>query len=275
MNKNFFKKSILLSAALSITVIGSNPNSVLNFKNLEKTVITVHSNKTFSASEILYSAYLTNIYETANLYATGLNAEVFYKAVTGFYNLKKNAPVRDDSSVITIVDFNQPSHSKRMWIIDLQNANLLMNTWVAHGQGSGEDMPNQFSNIDSSHQSSLGFYLTGEIYLGKHGRSLRLDGMDASFNSNARQRDIVIHGADYVSQQMINSCGRLGRSFGCPAVAPELTASIINLIKDKTVLFINGPDSRYNSKYLDQDFAANYLFPEAEANVHGQLQAML
>ncbi len=272
MNRNFFKKSVLLSAALSVTILGSNPKSLLNFQP-DKT-ITVTDKKAFSPSEILYASYLTNIYQTANLYASGLNADVFCKAVTGYYNLKKINNIGDDKSIITIVDFNIPSHAKRMWIIDLHNATLLMNTWVAHGQGSGDDVANQFSNIDSSHQSSLGFYLTGEIYTGKHGRSLRLDGMDADFNSNARQRDIVIHGADYVGQQAINSMGRLGRSFGCPAVAPELTASIINLIKDKTVLFINGSDSRYSSKYLDQNLVADFLFPNANLQPE-PLQAML
>lgn len=273
MNRNFFKKSILLSAALSITFIGSNPKSILSFGS-DNNTISKENKKAFSTSEILYTAYLNNIYETANLYASGLSADVFYKAVTGFYNLKKTAHVRDDQSIITIVDFNQPSHTKRMWIIDLEKASLVLNTWVAHGQGSGMDVANQFSNTDSSHQSSLGFYLTGEIYMGKHGRSLRLDGMDAQFNSNARQRDIVVHGADYVSQQMINSTGRLGRSFGCPAVAPELTATIIELIKDKTVLYINGPETNhFTSKYLDQDLVANAMFPAVNNN--NQLQAML
>jgi len=263
MNKNFFKKSILLSVALSVTIIGSDPKSMLGFQQ-ENTFTPVKSNVTLSPSAVLYSSYLSNVYETANLYAAGLNLDVFAKAVTGYLNLKKYKNINQDKSILTIVDFNKSSCNKRMWIIDLHNATLLLNTWVAHGQGSGEDMPNQFSNIDSSHQSSLGFYLTGEIYNGKHGRSLRLDGMDNGFNSNARSRDIVVHAADYVSQQVISSTGRLGRSFGCPAVSPELAPEIINLIKDKTVLFISGADNRYESKYLDQDFAANSLFPNAD-----------
>lgn len=273
MNKNFFKKSILLSVALSITILGANPKSFFDpSKNITNNTV-LESKKAFSASGVLYAAYLANIYQTANLYASGLNADVFAKAVTGFYNLKKSAKLNGDKSIVTIVDFNLPSRSKRMWIVDLNSATLLLNTWVAHGQGSGDDVANQFSNIDSSHQSSLGFYLTAEVYTGKHGRSLRLDGMDANFNSNARQRDIVVHAADYVSQQTINNMGRLGRSFGCPAVAPDLAASIIDRIKNKTVLFINGTDNKYTSKYLDQSFAANYLFPEAD--LHGPLQAML
>ncbi|MGI4727144.1 MAG: murein L,D-transpeptidase catalytic domain family protein [Janthinobacterium lividum] len=264
MNKNFFKKSILLSVALSITIIGSDPKFLLGYSQQENTFTPVKSNNTLSPSAVLYSSYLSNVYETANLYAAGLNLDVFAKAVTGYLNLKKIKHLNQDNSILTIVDFNKSSCSKRMWIVDLQNAALLLNTWVAHGQGSGDDMANQFSNIDSSHQSSLGFYLTGEIYNGKHGRSLRLDGMDNGFNSNARARDIVVHAADYVSQQAINSTGHLGRSFGCPAVSPEMAPEVIKLIKNKTVLFINGADNRYESKYLDQDFAAGYLFPNAD-----------
>jgi hypothetical protein len=272
MHKNSFKKSILISAALSVTIIGSNPTASINSR-AEKAHTIVSTVKAPTASGTLYSAYLSNIYQTANLYASGLSPEVFSKAVTGFYNLKKTAKVSDDKSILTIVDFNKSSRTKRMWIIDLSSATLLLNTWVAHGQGSGADLANQFSNIDSSHQSSLGFYLTGEVYTGKHGRSLRLDGMDANFNSNARQRDIVVHAADYVSEQTIANTGRLGRSFGCPAVAPELASFVIDRIKNKTVLFINGADNRYNSKYLDQDLAANYLFPKAY--LHDPLQVML
>ncbi|RYE36400.1 MAG: murein L,D-transpeptidase catalytic domain family protein [Sphingobacteriaceae bacterium] len=264
MNKNFFKKSVLLSVALSVTIISSDPKSMLPEFGQTAVFTPVKNSNTLSPSAVLYASYLTNVYETANLYAAGLNLDVFAKAVTGYLNLKKYKNLNQDKSILTIVDFNLASSSKRMWIIDLQNATLLFNTWVAHGQGSGDDMANQFSNVDSSHQSSLGFYVTGEVYNGKHGRSLRLDGMDSGFNSNARSRDIVVHAAGYVGQQIVSNTGRIGRSFGCPAVAPELAPEIISLIKDKTVFFISGNDNRYASKYLDQDFAANSLFPNAD-----------
>jgi hypothetical protein len=141
----------------------------------------------------------------------------------------------------------QSSTAKRLWIIDLDKKELLLNTWVAHGNGSGSDKATRFSNVNDSFQSSLGFYVTGEVYSGKHGKSLRLDGMDAGYNDNARKRSIVVHGASYVSQGTINALGRLGRSQGCPAVAPE----------GRTVLFINGNDERYTSKFLDQHMAAD------------------
>jgi hypothetical protein len=148
------------------------------------------------------------------------------------------------------------STQKRLWIVDLDKKELLLNTWVAHGQRSGADKAVKFSNTNNSFQSSIGFYITGETYNGQHGRSLRLDGVDDGFNDNARKRAIVVHGADYVSQGTINALGRLGRSQGCPAVAPELANKVINTIEGKTVLFINSSTQDYTSKYLDEHLAA-------------------
>jgi hypothetical protein len=148
-----------------------------------------------------------------------------------------------------------------MWIVDLINKELILNTWVAHGNGSGDDMANYFSNQNDSHASSLGFYVADDVYHGKHGRSLRLNGMDAGFNDNARSRSIVLHAAPYVSQSTITQLGRLGRSEGCPAVSPKVAGKVINTIKGKTVLFINGNDSNYTSRYLDDEIAANYVYP--------------
>jgi hypothetical protein len=148
-----------------------------------------------------------------------------------------------------------------MWIVDLINKDLVLNTWVAHGNGSGGDVPEYFSNASDSHASSLGFYITEGIYNGKHGRSLKLNGMDAGFNDNARTRSIVVHAAPYVSQGSIEQLGRLGRSEGCPAVSPKIAKKVINTIKGGSVLFINGNDSSYTSKYLNADVATNYVYP--------------
>ena len=211
-----------------------------------------------SATEI-FEKYVDELYQTAQLAQTGLGEDVFKKAVTGFINMKIANKIPQSSEVITVVDFNKPSSEKRMWIVDLFAKHLLINTWVAHGQGSGGDVASSFSNIDDSHQSSLGFYVADDVYYGKHGRSLRLDGMDAGFNKNARTREIVVHAADYVGQNIIELKGRLGRSQGCPAVAPEVADQVIDAIKDKTVMFINGNASHYSSKYLDEEQAANYV----------------
>ncbi|MBS7563709.1 murein L,D-transpeptidase catalytic domain family protein [Mucilaginibacter sp. Bleaf8] len=213
-----------------------------------------------------YGTYVNTIYQSANLMTSGLDYTVFEKAVTGYYNLKQNHKLNDNSSIITIVDFNKPSREKRMWIVDLAKKQLLLNTWVAHGQGSGNDVATQFSNTADSHQSSLGFYVTDGIYFGKHGRSLKLDGMDAGFNSNARARAVVLHAAAYVCQSTINQLGRLGRSFGCPAVSPEVSNQIIDLIKGKNMLFINANSNAYTSKYLNNAFASNFAVPDTNSS---------
>lgn len=206
----------------------------------------------------LYNRHVSDIYRSAHLAESGLTPLVFEKAITGFYNLKKSGQVSADKSILTIADFDLSSTSKRLWIIDLDKKKLLLNTWVAHGQRSGSDKATRFSNLDESFQSSIGFYLTAEVYRGQHGKSLRLDGMDEGFNSNARRRSIVVHGADYVSQGTINALGRLGRSQGCPAVAPELANTVINTIEGGTVLFINVTDHYYTSRYLNEHVAALY-----------------
>ena len=210
-----------------------------------------------------YTQYVNDLYQAANLQQSGMDVSVLQKALTGYFNLKLANRLSGNSNVITVVDFNKPSREKRMWIIDVLNKSLLLNTWVAHGQGSGDDMATNFSNNNESHQSSLGFYLTDDVYFGKHGRSLRLEGLDAGINSSAKARGIVIHAADYVCQNTINQLGRLGRSFGCPAVNPEVSDMVINTIKGRSVLFINGNNSNYTSKLLDETAPANFLMPLA------------
>jgi hypothetical protein len=229
---------------------------------LALTIISwVPSTQTTKPAEIvtedsLYMLHVNRIYAAAHLDQTGLKPEVFEKALTGFYNLKNSGKISADKSILTIADMEQNSTKKRLWIIDLNRDSLLLNTWVAHGSRSGDDLATRFSDINDSNESSLGFYVTAEIYRGKHGRSLRLDGMDEGFNANARKRSIVVHGAAYVSQGTINQLGRLGRSQGCPAVAPELSDLVINTIEGKTVIFINGNDRSYASKYLNAHLAA-------------------
>ncbi len=221
----------------------------------------------------LYNRYLDDLYLSADLGASGLDQVVFEKAVTGFYNLKNAGKISSEKSIISIADMNQSSSSKRLWVIDLDKKEVILNTWVAHGKNTGDDKATRFSNINSSNQSSLGFYITGEVYYGKHGRSLRLDGMDNGYNDNARRRAIVVHGADYVSQGTINALGRLGRSLGCPAVASHLSDKLINTIEGKTVLFINGADQRYTSKYLDNQLAAAFATNSLDGT--GSVQELL
>lgn len=240
------------------TGIFSNWNAAAEIHNTSISA-TVRSHSSEKENKAYYSKFIGNLYDAAQLADADLAPDVFERAVTGFYNLKKAHKLSDQRSILTIIDFDKSSAKKRLWIIDLDKKELLFHTLVAHGQGSGNDKASRFSNKTGSHESSLGFYITGETYYGEHGLSLKLDGVDKGFNTNARSRAIVVHGADYVSRDFVDEYGRLGRSFGCPAVPSALSDDIINIIKNKTVLFINGPSSRYYSKYLNKQHAADFL----------------
>jgi hypothetical protein len=237
-------------------VIGST--SLTNSK-VKSVVIKNAAKEASLSSEELYNNYIADLYTTAGLEASGLDLDVFNKAITGFYNLKHKNVLSSEKQILTIVDFSKSSSTKRLWIVDLSQKKLLFNTLVAHGQGSGEDLPTLFSNTTNSHQSSLGFYVTSNTYTGKHGLSLRLNGKDKNFNTNALSRAVVVHGADYVSNEFIKKHGRLGRSYGCPALPVELTPAIIETIKNGTCLFINGPEPSYTSEFLNQEVASSYL----------------
>jgi len=163
----------------------------------------------------------------------------FESALKGFYQLKEEGKLKND--ILTLVDFSLPSSSKRLWVIDLARNTVLINTLVAHGKNSGDDFANRFSNVADSFKSSLGFFVTGEVYNGKHGLSLKLDGQERGRNDNARNRSVVVHGADYVSEDFIRNHHRCGRSQGCPAVPVGMAGQIINTIKDKTCLYIYHP----------------------------------
>ncbi|HNP32401.1 MAG TPA: murein L,D-transpeptidase catalytic domain family protein [Flavobacterium sp.] len=165
--------------------------------------------------------------------------ECFNLALKGFYNLKQRGLVQ--KNILTLVDFSLSSNTKRLWVIDLEKNKILFQTLVAHGRNTGEEFANEFSNQAESFKSSIGFYATGEIYNGKHGLSLKLDGLEKGLNDNARERQVVVHGADYVSESFIKQNKRLGRSQGCPAIPVEMNEKIINVIKDKSCLFIYHP----------------------------------
>ena len=184
------------------------------------------------------------LYTELNLQTAGLKEGVFDSALKGMKKLSDNGLVKRED-VITIIDFSQPSTQKRLYVADLKNKRVLFNTFVAHGKNSGEIWAKSFSNLNSSLKSSPGFYSTAETYFGDHGYSLRLDGLEKNINDNARARSIVMHGAPYASNNAVQSLGRLGKSWGCPAVPAELTTPIIDAIKDGSCLFIYTPESSY------------------------------
>ena len=170
--------------------------------------------------------------------------KTFSEALKGFYLLKERGIIKKD--ILTLIDFSMSSSMKRLWVIDLSTNTVLFQSLVAHGRNTGEEFATVFSNLNSSNKSSLGFYATGEIYRGKHGASLRLDGLERGVNDHARQRAVVMHGADYVSESFIRSHNRLGRSQGCPALPVELTNEIIETIKDKSCLYIYHPSRTFS-----------------------------
>lgn len=177
----------------------------------------------------------------ANSYALP-NFECFSVAIDGFNRLKEKGLVQ--KNILTLVDFSLSSNSKRLWVIDLDTNVILFQTLVAHGRNTGEEFAKAFSNQAESFKSSVGFYATAEVYNGKHGLSLKLDGLEKGLNDKARERAVVIHGADYVSESFIKQNKRLGRSQGCPAVPVEMNEKIINTIKGKSCLFIYHPTAK-------------------------------
>ena len=193
----------------------------------------------------------------------GLRFETFAKAMTGYLNLRQDGKLAEDKELLTVIDFDLPSTEKRLWVLDLGKKEILFHTLVAHGHNSGENEATSFSNTDQSNMSSLGFYATGSEYEGKHGRSLKLAGLDEGFNTNAESRSVVMHGADYVSEAFIKQNGRLGRSLGCPALPMELKDQIIETVTGGTCLFLNKSDAGYTSQYLNQDVAIAALVPQA------------
>ena len=172
-----------------------------------------------------------------------INQEAIQMAVAGYQKLRSLGKLAN-LQYLTIADFSKPSNEERLFIIDMQLMQVVVKSLVAHGRNSGTKMAHQFSNQLSSFQSSLGFYVTAEVYNGKHGLSLKLDGLQKGLNDKARERAVVIHGADYVSESFIKQNKRLGRSQGCPAVPVEMNEKIINAIKDKSCLFIYHPAAK-------------------------------
>jgi len=183
------------------------------------------------------------VYSQLNLGELGLSEKAFRLAIKGWSKLRSQGDISKD--IISICDFTQSSNKKRLYVIDLTAGTLLFNTLVAHGKNTGDEFARYFSNKPSSLQSSLGFYITREAYEGSHGLGLKLSGVEPGFNDRAEERAIVMHGADYVCDAFIDQYGRLGKSWGCPAVPFGMHEKIINAIKDGSCLFIYYPDKTY------------------------------
>lgn len=176
-----------------------------------------------------------------------LEYSTFLKAIQGYNRIEDKK-----AGYITIIDFSKPSNEERFFVIDLENKKVDFSTYVTHGKNSGLGTAVKFSNNPNSYQSSLGFYLTKNTYEGSNGYSLRLLGLEPGINSNAMDRNIVVHGADYATKEFMDKYGFLGRSLGCPVIPEEISKEVIDYIKGGTVLYINGNDETYyaKSKYV-------------------------
>jgi hypothetical protein len=143
---------------------------------------------------------------------------------------------------LAVIDYSRPSTERRLWVFDLAKQKLMYDEYVAHGQGTGDNYARRFSNQDGTHATSLGLFTTSDTYIGHNGYSLRLDGLEKGINDNARARAIVVHGAPYVNPALAKTQGRLGRSWGCPALRPEVAKEVIDNLKQGQMLFAYYPD---------------------------------
>lgn len=172
--------------------------------------------------------------------APGLNKEALRHAVAAMQCAVNNGA--QPAQRLAVIDYSLPSTARRLWIFDLKRQRVLLRDFVAHGRQSGENLATRFSNSEGSHQSSLGLFRTAESYQGKHGYSLRMDGLEPGINDRARERAIVIHAADYVNPLWSKRQGRIGRSQGCPAVRPEIARRVIDKLKGGQFMYSWYPD---------------------------------
>ena len=180
-----------------------------------------------------------------------IETDVFDLALGAASCAVKSGAVKNPST-LTVIDYSKPSSERRLWVYDLKSRELLYQELVAHGQGSGANLARQFSNEPETHRTSLGLFVTADTYVGKNGYSLRLDGLDRGFNDLARDRAIVMHGAPYVSDAFVKVNGRLGRSWGCPAVSELIARKMIDTVKGGGLVFAYYPDAEWlkSSKFL-------------------------
>jgi len=195
-----------------------------------------------------------NLYTECEL-TDKLDYNVFKHAMDGYNSIELT-----NKSLLSIIDYSKPSTEKRFFIIDIENHKLLYHTLVAHGKKSGYLNATKFSNKYGSYKSSLGFFRTGNSYFGIRGYSLKLEGLEKGINDNARLRGIIIHGANYVDERLVNGTGVIGRSWGCPAVSNKLSKEIINLLKGGSLLYIYANDELYkeNSVIANHNVIENF-----------------
>jgi hypothetical protein len=225
---------------------------LLNAGNKSITIKPVTSASVSDTITTAVDEVMQAIYDSLQLEKKGLKKEAFQYAYEGYRKLEEEGKLNKEG-LITICDFSQSSRKKRLYLIDLNDCKLLMNTYVAHGKNSGGEFAKKFSNKPESLQSSLGFYKTKRTYYGTHGLALTITGLEPGFNDKAERRKIVVHGSQYIGDNYLRWSRYMGRSFGCPAVPMKQSKKLINTIKDGSCLFIYHPSKNYlaGSKILN------------------------
>lgn len=188
----------------------------------------------------------------SDIISQGLSDKALVNAIDGYSEMRSKGSVSKD--ILIVIDYTKSSNLERFFILDMADTSLTHSLLVAHGRNSGNEFATSFSNVSGSYMSSLGFFKTAETYEGKHGLSLRMDGLEKGINHLARDRAIVIHQADYVSLDFAEEHGRIGRSLGCPALPLDAYAEVIDTIKEGCLLYIYGGDDTYamQSSFLNE-----------------------
>lgn len=234
------KMKFIVAIVALISIVGWGPFS-----------IDSANSSTHIESKVGSTYWVNKVIKTVHAQASNLNPEVLKVGLNAY--IKARNMGLNQKPLLTLVDYSKSSREKRLWVIDLKNLKVLFNTWVAHGSKSGNNNAISFSNSPRSLKSSLGVFLTDEPYIGGNGYSLRVKGLEQNINSNAYRRNIVFHGAYYVGADIARSTGRVGRSWGCFAVDKGIARSLINTIKENTLVVAYYPDQHWlkNSKFVN------------------------
>jgi hypothetical protein len=242
----FFNPVTLIIIALSLFTAPAVQAGV-NSKKININTGGVNESVRNKARKALIAEEAAELYDQMDLKDAGLSKHAFQYAFSGYtYLLTHN--LLTNENVLSICDFSQSSRRKRLYVLDLGEKTILINTYVAHGRRTGGEFARSFSNRAESHKSSLGFYITQQEYLGDNGISLKIHGVERGFNDKADARGIVMHGSDYVGSDFLRWNKFNGRSFGCPAVPSDQIEQIIETIKNGSCLFIYHPTKKYLAK---------------------------
>lgn len=245
-------KRFIILLSICVCVLAAKTDSYEGTLTDGKNFPSLFSDGTASS---LANHLVDSFYTKVPLEEYGLCKEVFYKAYKGYQYLLSQAML-NNTGILTICDYSQSSHKKRLYVIDVNEGKLLFNTYVSHGRNSGSEFATSFSNKMNSNKSSLGFLITSDTYFGRNGYSLRFNGVEAGINDQVRNRAIVMHGSNYVNAQRADEGTMMGRSFGCPAVAASENKKIIDAIKDGSCFFVYSANNWYtrNSRIINASF---------------------